>query len=44
MVLLPAATEVANPWLPVVLPMVATVGTEDVQLAKAVTSLVVPFE
>jgi hypothetical protein len=44
MAVLPAATEVARPWLPALLLMLATVATEDVQLAEAVTSLVVPFE
>jgi hypothetical protein len=40
----PVATDVASPWLPALLLTVATAMTEDVQVARVVMSLVVPFE
>ena len=44
MFVVPVATDVARPWLPVLLLMVAAVETEDTQLTSVVISAVVPFE
>lgn len=42
MVVVPAPTLVASPWLPAVLLMVATVGVEELQITEVVRSCVLP--
>ena len=44
MLVAPVATDVASPWLPVLLLIAATVGTEEFQFTRVVISAVVPFE
>ena len=44
MLVVPVATEVASPWLPLALLIVAIAETEDTQFTWVVMSALVPFE